>query len=271
MRDTDREAIENFQNAGRVLETIRSQLRADSGTPDPDSLLAVDDLVWPHHPTSQVSWLAMLSASDHLDLIANLADTASERAYITASFSVVRGALVGAAQALWILGSDDATTRQQRALSIGVEWLNQRIGYQTEQLKVCSDEQRERSQRQLDELLNPMLDDARRRVRKGHRYTDTKVIEHATRFRFTENVENAVVTADLVWRRLGGDAHALGWQLLLSDLDWPEGNDPETLGPVWVAPDLAGCFEAALWAATFLRVAMERFQLLAGPSSVSLV
>lgn len=210
MRDRDREALENFRNAKEVLEAIRQQLRTGAGAPEPGSLLAVDDELWTHHPTSQVVWVAMLSASDHLDLTQSLADAIPKRTYLTSWFSVARGALVAASQALWIVGSDDPTTRQQRAVSIGVEYLTQRIGYQREQLKLCSADQRRRSLAQIDEVLDPMLDEARQKVKKGYRYTDTKVIEHAVRYRFTENTENAVVTADLIWRRLGGDAHALG-------------------------------------------------------------
>jgi len=92
---------------------------------------------------------------------------AEKRRFLTSPFSVARGALVAAAQALWILGDDEPTTRQQRALSIGTEWLVQRIGYQTEQLKICSPEQAKLSKDQIDQLLMPMLDEARSKRRRG--------------------------------------------------------------------------------------------------------
>lgn len=260
MRDRDREALQNFDGARETLGRIRKELRSSAGQPGAGSALAVDDQLWPHHPTSQVVWAAMVSASDHLDLVMTIADAIEEQTYITAWFSVARGALVAASQALWIVGSEDPNIRQQRALSIGVEHLAQRIGYQREQLKVCSPEQQELSQAQLDEVLLPMLEEAKQKVKKGYRYTDTKVIEQAVRYRFSEDTENAVVTADLIWRRLGGDAHALGWQLLLGDLEWEGDNDPEQLGPVYIGADIESFLQAAMWAATFLRVAMDRFQ-----------
>jgi hypothetical protein len=266
MRAGEEEAVEQFSGAMTDLKRHLSFLHAHNGAVLHTSQLAVDDQLWPHHPVSQVAWHAMTSAADHLDLMNHVASLAPDRIFLTAPASVARGALVAASQALRILGPEEAEIRQQRALSIAIAYLNHRIGYQTEQLKVCSPEQRTLSQAQIDDLLLPMRQEALKRVKKGYNFNDTTGIEEATRLRFTDNVENSVVTSNLIWRRLGGDAHALGWQLLLGPLEWAEEAPPDELSTVAIRGDLAEMLQASMWAATFLRVAVERFQELSGVS-----
>lgn len=266
MAPDDQEAVALFETAMKKLGTHFEFLRERNGAVTPASHLAGDDLLWPHHPASQVAWQAMISAADHLDLVRFTASVAPGKVFLTAPFSVARGALIAASQALWILGPEPAEVRQQRALSISIEYLNQRIGYQMEQLKLCSAEQKTLSERQIEELLIPMRDEAVKLTKKGYRYTDTAVIEAATRIRFTDNAENSVVTSNLIWRRLGGDAHSLGWQLLLGNVEWAGDAPPDQLGTAAIRGDLAEVLQPSMWAATFLRVAVERFQQLAGLS-----
>jgi hypothetical protein len=265
MRDEDRGAVELFRRKVPDLTSLGNFVRAGDGSPATGSALAADDLFWPHHPTSQVTWMAMVAASDHLDALALMIEVAEERRFLTAPFSLARGALVGAAQALWIVGEDDATTRQQRALSIAIEGMSQRIGYQAEQLKICSEEQRALSQLQLDEVLHPLLREAQSNSRRGYGFTDTEVIKQASRNRFAgePNVEAAVITANLHWRRMGGDAHALGWQLMLGNVEWARDGDPEALSQATATSDIDAVVQATLWAATLLRRAADRFVVLA--------
>jgi hypothetical protein len=245
---------------------MRDYVRADDGSVQPGSILGIDDQLWPHHPTSQVARLAMIAASEHLDVIEVILEMAPTRTFITAPYSVVRGALVGAAQALWILGASNAVDRQQRSLSIAIEYLRQRIGYQVEQLKLCSEEQTVASQGQIDGLLLPMLAEAESKRLRGYRYNDTQVIATAAEYCFAENPTNAVTTVNLHWRRLGGDAHALGWQLLFGNLTW-SGGDPSELSPVAVTGKVADVVEATSWAFRFLMKAIEQHKLLSVGSS----
>ncbi len=267
MRDEHWEAVELFRCKLPDLEKLSAFVRSGDGSPEPGSELASDDLFWPHHPTSQVAWMAMVAASDHLDALVLMMEVVEQRRFLTAPFSLARGALVGAAQALWILGEDDPVARQQRALSIAIEGMTQRIGYQAEQLKVCGEGQRKLSQRQIDELLVPMLRQAQAKSRRGYGFTDTEVIKQASRRRFDgeEEVEAAVVTANLHWRRMGGDAHALGWQVMLGDLEWSDDADPDALSQAEATSDVDSAVQATLWAATLLRMARDRYELLAAP------
>lgn len=271
MRETDLEALELFRTTALpVLEESRGFIRSSDGRPEAGSALAADDELWPHHPLSQVAWYALISASDHLDLIAKVVEMAEERTFVTASFSLARGALVAASQALWLVADEDASTRQQRGLSVAIEAQAQRLGWQREQLKVCTAEQQELSKKQIVELLEPELAEAQSRAKKGFRFTDTQVIERAARYRYASevNVDAAVVTAGLLWRRLGGDAHALGWQLMLSEPEWEPGHEPEELAPAVVTADIESFVQAAMWSSSFFRVAVDRFrELSSAPSS----
>lgn len=268
MSPKDREALKEFAAAQDTLTQMRDYLRGGDGSVLRGSILGNDDKLWPHHPTSQVAWVAMISASDHLDVIEAILEMAPTRTFVTAPFSVVRGALIGAAQSLWILGASSPTDRQQRSLSIAIEYLTQRIGYQLEQLKLCNEDQRVASQAQIDELLRPMLAEANSKRVKGYRYNDTQVITTAAEYCFSENTANVVTTVDLHWRRLGGDAHALGWQLLFGNLAWA-GGDPRQLSRVAVTGNIADVVEIVSWAFQFLKKAIEQHKLLAANHSES--
>lgn len=67
-------------------------------------------------------------ASDHLDTSRPFSRDGTDSDIATAPFSVMRGALIGAAQSLWILGASGPTDRQQCSLNIAIEWLTQHIG-----------------------------------------------------------------------------------------------------------------------------------------------
>lgn len=259
------EEVAQFLRSKDKLASHFEFLRNHNGATSPKSELAADDQLWTHHPVSQVVWQAMVSAADHLDIMEVIAMLAPNKTFITAPFTVARGALVASSQALWVLGPDKADVRQQRGLSIAVEYLNQRIGYQTEQLKVCSPAQRTLSRAQIDDLLLPLRVQALALSKKGYTYTDTAAIDAATRFSFSDDIENAVVSSNLIWRRLGGDAHSLGWQLLLSDgIEWSGDAAADQLSNLSISGDLEQMMQASMWAASFLRVAVERFHGLAG-------
>ncbi|HKJ10953.1 MAG TPA: hypothetical protein VJ976_01045 [Ornithinimicrobium sp.] len=73
--------------------------------------LEVDAHIWRWHPPYEVARQSLIAAVQHL----NLARTAIEarEVYPTSHFTVLRGALVGAAQGVWLLAPDDAQERQQ--------------------------------------------------------------------------------------------------------------------------------------------------------------
>jgi hypothetical protein len=80
--------------------------------PERDSDLARDDKMFVHHRISEVVRFSLASAGEHLRLVWDGLNQG--HLYATAQYTAVRGALVGAAQAVWITEPDDPSTRQRR-------------------------------------------------------------------------------------------------------------------------------------------------------------
>lgn len=256
MSPEDHTAIAAFAASKPARTNIRDYLHASDGSVNPSSALALDDKCFPHNPTSQIAWVAMISASEHLDIVEAILELAPKRTFVTAPYTTVRGALISSAQALAVLGAPGRVDRQQRSLSIAIEYLTQLTAYNREQLKLCSPAEKQRVQAQIDKVYQPTLDEAMSKRKKGYRYNDTNAIATAVGYRFSGNVDHIRTTVDLHWRRLGGDAHALGWTLLFGDMIW-SGDDPDKLGAVSISGRLADVVETSSWAFQFLSEAVD--------------
>src|SRR5665647_1555533 len=92
---------------------------ATTEPPQPGSELAVDDEVFPRHPISEVARMSLVSAGEHLRMARDAIEAG--RLYPSAHFTLLRGGLVGAAQAVWVLGPDDHAERQERGLTVLAE------------------------------------------------------------------------------------------------------------------------------------------------------
>lgn len=101
----------------RVLSDWRPLLQEPIPV-QPGSSLAADDEAYPEHPASQVAWAGIASAIDHLDLLIS-SWRATGNTYPNAHRSVARQALVGGAQAVWVLGGP---TDQRIGRGLRVVW-----------------------------------------------------------------------------------------------------------------------------------------------------
>lgn len=119
LSDSDRRSLERMWATFWTPEGSRVRSRSVE-EPERGSEAALDDVVWPWMPPSEIARQSLVAATQHL----NLARTAieAEDIYPSSHFTVLRGCLVGASQAVWILSSDDRTERQQRALRVIDEW-----------------------------------------------------------------------------------------------------------------------------------------------------
>lgn len=88
--------------------------------PQPRSSLAADDRGYTQFPVSQVAWLSLLFATDHIDLFLTALQV-TRRSQPYAYFTVARGALAGAARAYWVLHPTERAERQRRALRVAHE------------------------------------------------------------------------------------------------------------------------------------------------------
>jgi hypothetical protein len=126
MSERDRAALRHIEATYQLLDGWRARSRSPE-RPEQGSELEADAQVWTWHPPYEVARQSLIAAVQHL----NLARTAIEahEVYPTSHFTVLRGALVGAAQGVWLLAPDDASERQQRALRVIDEWYRRREQY----------------------------------------------------------------------------------------------------------------------------------------------
>lgn len=109
-----------FEAAQPELERWRlRQERDPPEEPERGSDLAEDDKVFPRHRISEMTRISLTSAGEHLRLVWDA--LTRKNLYSTAQYSAVRGALVGAAQAVWITAPDEPALRRRRGLAVIAE------------------------------------------------------------------------------------------------------------------------------------------------------
>lgn len=82
------------------------------------SSLAGDDKALVTAPVRTAAWAGLLSAVDHLALMTDLPGDEGLNMRPTSLYTPARAALLGASQAVWVLGGGTRATRRARALSI---------------------------------------------------------------------------------------------------------------------------------------------------------
>jgi hypothetical protein len=125
--DGDVEArLLKLSDFGRMCEQA-----SGGGLPDPaaGSDLAVDDVAYPFEKLSNWTWAFFDSAADHMALWGTLTRPQGKpiRLHERASYTVLRGGLEAAAQAVWVLAPDNSADRIVRHLRlIHADFLEQR-------------------------------------------------------------------------------------------------------------------------------------------------
>lgn len=126
-----------FEAAQPELEQWRQrQVRNPPEEPERGSDLAEDDKVFQHHRISEMTRISLISAGEHLRLVWDGLD--HKHLYSTAQHTAVRGALVGAAQAVWITAPDDPATRQRRGHAVIAEFYERLRQYHQRTLELAA-------------------------------------------------------------------------------------------------------------------------------------
>lgn len=237
MSERDRAALRSIESTYPLLDAWRARSRS-AERPDRGSELEGDARIWTWHPPYEAARQSLIAAVQHL----NLARTAiaAHEVYPTSHFTVLRGALVGAAQGVWLLSPDDATERQQRALRVIDEWYRRRTQYNNAiDPAALSDVDRARLHDQTRHL-----EERRCQARRLWARTDTlgadetlnltSVITWASTDTFIDPAQQS--DTKLLWNMMSGDAHALGWPLTLRGRDW--GRESDGLGVAAASGDL---------------------------------
>ena len=237
------------------LAAIGERLRAPHYS-KPGSLLAQDDEDWPSLPTSQLAWGCFAAAFDHLDLVR--LNIEQERTFVTGTYSVIRGALLGSCQAAWLLCLDSSSERRERARIFANEWYVNRIRWQEGLTPDLPVDAAARSATQLNHLDADRAALARKRLSKAA-FKSTPNIEWVGNTLFPDE---AHLRRSLMgqWRRLGGDAHALGWTFLTQTTSWTvEMSTTDGLSPADVTASFSDLAEGYLAAWIVGRRAWDRF------------
>lgn len=177
--------------------------------PETGSDLAIDDRIFPHMAVSQLARMSLILAGEHLRLA--LDAIKAKQLYPSSHFTVLRGALVGASQAVWILGPEDRGERCERALTVLTEMYAQMGKYYGFLANT-----------QLDDTDRASLDDQQSWLNErqagvaairtgGASLILTDVIGAATDHAFSNSASREAVRR--MWREMSADAHVLGWSL----------------------------------------------------------
>lgn len=176
--------------------------------PQSNSELAIDDQIFPRHPISEVVRTSLMLSGEHLRLARDAIEVG--QLYPSAHFTLLRGALVGAAQAVWILGPSERTERRERGLTVLTEIHTQMSKHyrRLEGFKLSEKERRELREQQA--WLTRRREEVAvvRAGRAALNLTD-QVIPEALDLVFSDTARRQ--DGRLLWTLMSGDAHVLGW------------------------------------------------------------
>lgn len=205
----------------RIRETfdqVELWHRAPLFTPLVGAQLRADDDEWPHLALSQLAKAGLDVAAEHLFTIRTLVD--SGQVLPIAFRSVLRTALVGSTQAVWLLQSDDLDERVRRHRVLVNEMYRRHGGYLKTLLMSDdhSDAESHENTRDLYEHITKrhnQIGTLRTFADETETWEDTRAIEQAARAAFIKepNVDQLVVEARLEWMAGSGAAHGLVWPL----------------------------------------------------------
>ncbi|PXY16610.1 hypothetical protein [Prauserella muralis] len=206
-----------LQRLNSMLPTIAKwaeRTRSAPSTPVPGSSLARDDELFPPQPASHVAYAAIVTATEHLDLF-RVAFQASRALFPSGYFTLLRTALMGAAQAIWVL-KGPRPQRQENALRIVRDDIKQRHGLLTVDVPEALglgeriEEERERLQRQLREVQAAAAHlGFNAKAVNGWRLNMTQVIKTASELVHGngQGDEATRYGTSLLWRLQSGHAH----------------------------------------------------------------
>lgn len=189
-------------------------------SPVPGSALSHDDEVFPWLSTSDVAWQGLCAAQDHLKgfrawLLANDAVDPDDRPglFPIATFSLLRGALVGGAVASWVLTSDAVEVRVGRSLTVAADWYGHHLAWGKTMRPAAADAAHyDRQLAHLKKRAGEVTALRQTRMPRGRLKTTSLIVE-ANEEIWPGDDARATQTKGL-WQAGSGDAHALGWSIL---------------------------------------------------------
>lgn len=178
--------------------------------PEQNSELWVDDQDWPWFPTSTVAWTGLVSAVDNLDAIKRHLE--AQVLFSVAHLASCRAALVGAAQAVWVLAPQDSKTRTKRSRTATAYMYNKHLQY-LRGLQEWAATPHIGTDTVTETVVQRARDLGEKRAADDQRsgLDTTRMIEVAAK----EAFGNLKLTQEaiLCWRSTSGAAHGFAWPL----------------------------------------------------------
>ena len=195
-----------------TFDTLRQwQKRTENAyVPLPNSALAADAEDWPYFSVPTVAWSGLIAASDHLSAIRSHIE--ARDLFSLAHLTLCRSALVGAAQAVWVLAPDDRQQRIRRGRTVASYLYKYHLNF-LRKLQGSSDEPH------VGTDTVAALVEQRRGELRAIRQADgdrselntTEMIESAASSAFAD--QNKVDETLLAWQGGSGAAHGQPWPL----------------------------------------------------------
>lgn len=190
-------------------------------TIEPGSSLHSDDQHWKSFPASSAAWYGLVTAVDHLALVADQTqDGTNLRLRPSSPFTVTRAALLGASQAVWVL-SGSRSERIRRTLVIAEDerklhrtFLRDYMNDPFTKVELSSGFLEELGE--MDKKLTDEIDAIRdERTARGDKETfqSTKMMQEAAKYVCDDDASDQWVRLALSygWRMASAAAHARQW------------------------------------------------------------
>jgi hypothetical protein len=208
MTEAERSALTQMLDTADDLD--RWRLRAHRvEEPERGSDLALDDEIFQRMAISQLARLSLVAAGEHLRLAQDAIK--AKQLYPSSHFTVLRGALVGASQAVWILWPADRILRRERGLTVLTDMYAEMDKYYRflASTQIDGDDRTSLDAQRL--WLSERRSDVASIRSTAATLNLTEVIGDAADYAFTDTTSRQAVRR--MWREMSADAHVLGWSL----------------------------------------------------------
>lgn len=230
---TDDEMVEALRSTFPILDQWRDRL-ASASSPPTWSVLGELDGTWPYLPPSQMALAGLGTAREHLHAIRKLLD--GKELFPSATSTLARTALVGAAHTVWCLESPDQAVRLRRCLTlIREDYRNHKLfadyvldENNAAELRPTAADDFARLQARL--LAVEKLLELSGGIAPHTLTRDVIPIASAA----SEGDEEFKSAVNMLWRQQSGSAHALVWHHYGQAGTTQDPTEPDSVGEVTV-------------------------------------
>lgn len=177
--------------------------------PEAGSELALDDAETIGWHTSQLAAAGLGAARNHLQAVR--VHIEAGQTFPEATGTLIRGAMLGGSQAVWLLDPNDRAVRLRRTRLLTAEVTDNHRKCLADLLEISPGH--ENTRRVHDHVVKRLGEVKAKRAEldEGAKFSNTTLIEEAARATFGEGFD---VAARAEWRRTSGNAHGLPWAVL---------------------------------------------------------